>query len=1105
MFTFRFYSPFRFYSLWRAAAFAGLVLVLNAACSSTKEKPRRIPQLDEQSKAIAEALPSRAAVKPLKPRKILIFSRCEGYAHEVIPMANKAFGLMGRMTGAFEPVFSSDMNAFAPQNLKKFDAILFNNTTRLKFNSPDFRKALMDFVQDGKGIIGVHAATDNFYDWPAASEMLGGIFDGHPWGAGGTWAIKIDEPDHPLNKAFDGKAFLIKDEIYQIAGSYSREENRVLLSLDMSSPRNRQVEGIKRADNDFAVSWIRRCGNGRVFYCSLGHNPEVFLNRAVLCHYLDGIQYALGDLKVDDRPSAALDRPPTPALATDPGGVDDPFTAVRRYDFGSSRVPLAMLEAAMRAAAPGQPTKIEGKLLEILADPGATFAGRQFVCRMMRLAGSERSIPVLADLLYDKELHDAARFALEGMASSEVDLVFRKALELLDGDALIGLIGSIARRGDRQAVKTIGPWIGGDDPALAAAAISALGQIGGEEAVQALTATPEPFALEALRDDALLECADRLLADGNPAEALVIYDAMTVEGKPIPIRTAAWRGVVLIKKEEALEDLIALLTKDGPKMRQAAAGLLGDLPKGADLAPLLDTLPSFSPKAKVLVLGALAFRGDRSAAPAVIKTMDSIEMDVRVAAVEALGVLGGPEQVELLARMAATEGAVAKAAAKSLQRLYGEDVDAALLENVAEREGPVRAALIRAMSDRQTDGALPVYLEYAADPDESVRGESLKALERLAGEEEIPALLNHLAILDQEGGREAVEQAIHSTCKRIDNEIWSTGLLIGVLDGADGKTRASLVHILGRLPGDASLEALYGAPGDAETAVGIAAAAGLAQWPDPRPMQHLLEVADSSEDQELRRVALKGYFRMAALPDDRRVEEIQTVYETALPVVQTTEEKRLLLDGLAEVVELWVLEFVAPFLDDEALKEQAQSVYDRVAAAYSKTVPHAAEGCPVTLAFPFVEKYSAGGPNALTDGKFGSGDHGDGRWQGFEGKNIVATVDLGRELQVESIRVGFLENNNSWIFLPLEVEFLVSTDGQNYETVADFKESAPDRMREGATRDYYTKVDHLPVRYVQVRAQNIGICPEWHPGNGGAAWLFADEIQVNPQFKTGQQ
>lgn len=148
--------------------------------------------------------------------------------------------------------------------------------------------------------------------------MLGALFRSHPWGAAGTWAIKIDEPNHPLVRSFDGQGFYIQDEIFQMRDSpYSREKLRVLLSLDMAKGVNKNVEGAIRADQDVAVSWIRTYEQGRVFFGSLGHNKDIFWQPRILEHYLAGIQFALGDLDVDSRPSATLRPAPQAALAPD--------------------------------------------------------------------------------------------------------------------------------------------------------------------------------------------------------------------------------------------------------------------------------------------------------------------------------------------------------------------------------------------------------------------------------------------------------------------------------------------------------------------------------------------------------------------------------------------------------------------------------------------------------------------------------------------------------------------------------------------------------------------------------------------------------------------
>jgi type 1 glutamine amidotransferase len=291
---------------------AGIIVLIVVAIFMTFTRnvradgsPKQLRELTPaELQKMEQVIPAQAKAKPAKPRKILVFWLCKGYFHESIPVINKAIELMGKKTGAYETVFSDDMNMFDAKKLAEFDGVVFNNTTKLDFNEPSQRQALMDFVKGGKGVIGIHAATDNFYNWPEAAEMMGGLFVYHPWTAGGTWAIKNVEPNHPLNEAFKGEGFKIKDEIYRQKLLKLRENCRVLLALDMDDPATKGVKGAMESDRDMPVSWLRNYDKGRVFFCGLGHNNEVIFRTPILQHYLDGIQFALGDLKCDATPAA---------------------------------------------------------------------------------------------------------------------------------------------------------------------------------------------------------------------------------------------------------------------------------------------------------------------------------------------------------------------------------------------------------------------------------------------------------------------------------------------------------------------------------------------------------------------------------------------------------------------------------------------------------------------------------------------------------------------------------------------------------------------------------------------------------------------------------
>jgi outer membrane protein assembly factor BamB/type 1 glutamine amidotransferase len=271
---------------------------------------------------IKAALPEKCKATPAKPRKVLLFCRCEGSQNHWrgILGGNAAFILMGEKTGAFSCERAYEMDAFEPENLKRFDAIVFNNTTNLKFENPRHRAALLEFIRSGKGVMGLHAAADCFYDWKEGAEMMGGVAAGHPWI---KCAIKLDDPQHPLLAAFEGKGFYFADEMYKIKEPYSRENLRVLLSFDLS----RMTEGdanVGRQDKDNPVAWIHEFGKGRVFYSNIGHVQQDFFEKRIQEFFLDALQYVIGDLKADATPSMKFNPQPTPAAAHDQAAISNP-------------------------------------------------------------------------------------------------------------------------------------------------------------------------------------------------------------------------------------------------------------------------------------------------------------------------------------------------------------------------------------------------------------------------------------------------------------------------------------------------------------------------------------------------------------------------------------------------------------------------------------------------------------------------------------------------------------------------------------------------------------------------------------------------------------
>jgi type 1 glutamine amidotransferase len=281
----------------------------------SKETGTRGPEeylTEEQRDKIVATVPDKADGTPKKNRKLLVLDLNVAYGgpnggHHSIPAANLAVEQFGRKTGAFEPTFSNDLDNLKYPKIKQFDAIFLNNTVGPLFEDPEVRESLIRFVKEGGGLAAYHGASHTSLDWPEFGEMLG-TRQGSGRGNDEKATIKIDDPKSPLTAVFEGNEFVHEDEFYGYAtGPYSRDTLHVLLSIDVAKTDMNQgpscVRVCWRADDDYAVAWIRSYGKGRVFFTGLGHNPDFFMDSSLVRFFFDGVQFALGDLDADTTPS----------------------------------------------------------------------------------------------------------------------------------------------------------------------------------------------------------------------------------------------------------------------------------------------------------------------------------------------------------------------------------------------------------------------------------------------------------------------------------------------------------------------------------------------------------------------------------------------------------------------------------------------------------------------------------------------------------------------------------------------------------------------------------------------------------------------------------
>jgi type 1 glutamine amidotransferase len=242
---------------------------------------------------------SPLSAQPPRPKRVLAWAdTLTGYQHDSISHAVSVIERLGRESGAYMTFIRTDSQWITKQpvalparnarNLDYFDAIFYFGTGDPL--SPQQKKDLLSFIKDeGKGFVGAHTGDDAFFEWPEFNEMIGGWFDGHPWGVFDAPVI-VEDSTFPAMKQFPSR-FSIRDEIYQHK-NFERSKVHVLASLD-SSKLDFTKPGIHRQDRDFPVAWAKMYGKGRVFYSTFGHSEESWDNPMVQKMYLEAIRWAL--------------------------------------------------------------------------------------------------------------------------------------------------------------------------------------------------------------------------------------------------------------------------------------------------------------------------------------------------------------------------------------------------------------------------------------------------------------------------------------------------------------------------------------------------------------------------------------------------------------------------------------------------------------------------------------------------------------------------------------------------------------------------------------------------------------------------------------------
>jgi uncharacterized protein len=213
-------------------------------------------------------IPSAAQASPRR-KHLPVIGEEKGYRHEAVSHAMATIEHLGEEIGLWDTTLRTDTEGltkkkleYNAKNLNDFDAVLFFTGGDLEMDAQQKADFISFIHDDGKGLIGVHSASITFVNWPEYGDMIGGYYDEHPWLTFDA-PIIVEDPSFPGMQQFP-RSFVLRDEIYQMK-DYSRDMRLDVNKLDMKN------KNVHRTDGDFAVTWAKMYGKGRVYYTSLGH------------------------------------------------------------------------------------------------------------------------------------------------------------------------------------------------------------------------------------------------------------------------------------------------------------------------------------------------------------------------------------------------------------------------------------------------------------------------------------------------------------------------------------------------------------------------------------------------------------------------------------------------------------------------------------------------------------------------------------------------------------------------------------------------------------------------------------------------------------------
>ncbi|MCL4191342.1 MAG: HEAT repeat domain-containing protein, partial [Thermoguttaceae bacterium] len=527
----------------------------------------------------------------------------------------------------------------------------------------------------------------------------------------------------------------------------------------------------------------------------------------------------------------------SPALSAEAENtaLDSAFEALCKLELGQDLAPFRPIREAVAAARNDDKVRadIESRLVAVLQSD-ATDLAKDYACRELAVVGTDASVSALAALQSMPRNAYMARYALEGIASPRARQSLREMLAKVETPQKMGIVISLGRLADTEAVSLLAPLLDQEDDGLRKATLVALGRMGSGAAADVLQAfaakAPEPLRLTLV--DAQLEAAETLCRRGEHAAAATVCQSL-LNADAERVRAAALRCLIAAKPAESLDMILTALSAEESWKRAVAADCVVALDKPDQIRAIAAAVDRLPAAGKIAALHGLKDRRDAAVREAALHALADPNIEVRTTALAALVASATPTDVPSLASMVATaeHPQLRNAAFETLRLMPAAGANEALSAWMIQQP-ELSSEVVRCALARRSPAFVPAFLQAAESSAAATRKEAFKALEIMSTAKDAPALVALLSKTPPGEEREAADRAVWMSCQQIADPAERSAPLLAALENAGPDVQSTLLPTLARIGGVQALARVHQAMKSGDPAVRDAGYRALANWPD---------------------------------------------------------------------------------------------------------------------------------------------------------------------------------------------------------------------------------------------------------------------------------